>query len=243
MRNWDAALKEHKQALLNQGFKEENILGIFCYGSQNYNLDTETSDWDTKAIVIPSFEALILERPVALDIKVNDEEHCEIKDIREMVNMFKKQNINFIEILYTKYNWVNPYYMELWNEYFISHREEIAHFDEQKTVLSIVGQAIHTLGQNIYNGKKVANGYRLYIFLQKYLARKPYEECITLNGDIREFLLELKRHNHVPRYHCTFLDAALQDLREQDRMYINNFTVEKVMEDGMIELIKLNVPK
>lgn len=244
MRNWETALKEHKQALLNNGFKEENILGIFCYGSQNYNLDTSTSDWDTKAIVVPSFKELILKRPVTQEIKVNDEEHCEVKDIREMVNMFKKQNINFIEILYTKYNWVNPFYMELWNEYFVSHREEIAHFDEQKTVLSITSQAIHTLEQGgIYNGKKVANGYRLYIFLQKYLARKSYEECIALEGDIRNFLLELKRHNCVPDYHYTFLDAAFTDLREQDRMYTNNTSVEKIMEEGIIELMKLNVPK
>ena len=61
MTKWETALELHKQNLLRKGYKEENILGIFAYGSQNYNLDTENSDWDTKAIIVPSFRDLVLE--------------------------------------------------------------------------------------------------------------------------------------------------------------------------------------
>ena len=101
MRKWEDALKEHKQAILDKGYKEEQLLGIFLYGSQNYGCETEESDVDTKAIYIPTFEELCFDDPVSKEIQLKNDEHCEIKDIREMVKNFQKQNINFLEILFT----------------------------------------------------------------------------------------------------------------------------------------------
>ena len=122
--NWVLAIEKHKDALLNCGFKEDNILGIFVYGSQNYNLDTPTSDWDTKAIVIPTFDEILFDKPVSKEVKVqrddNKWEHCEVKDIREFIKMFEKQNINFIEILFTEYKWVNPKFLLLVEWYRVS---------------------------------------------------------------------------------------------------------------------------
>lgn len=39
-----------------------NVLGVFLQGSQNYGLDYEGSDIDTKAIIIPSFDDFVLNR-------------------------------------------------------------------------------------------------------------------------------------------------------------------------------------
>ena len=183
--SWELAIERHKDALLNWGFKEENILGIFVYGSQNYNLDTPTSDWDTKAIVIPTFDEVLFDKPVSREVSVRrneDEwEHCEVKDIREMVKMFEKQNINFIETLFTEYKWVNPRFQELWDKFFIFKREAIARYDMSQAIKSIVSQTKHTIKQNPINGKKIANGYRLLRFLDKYTDEKcSYSECITI---------------------------------------------------------------
>ena len=193
MRKWEEALKEHKAAVLAAGFKEENIVGIFAYGSQNYGVATETSDWDTKAIIVPSYEELVLRPPVSREIHLENEEHCEVKDIREMVNMFKKQNINFIEILFTKYKWINPKYMYVWEDYFGKLKHDIAHYDINKTVQSICGQAIHTLNQNPNDGKKIANGYRLLRFLENYLAGDNYSDCIILPESERQKIINLKK--------------------------------------------------
>ena len=249
MRNWEDALKDHKQALLSNGFKEENILGIFCYGSQNYNLATAESDWDTKAVIVPSFEELVLERPISKEIIIELssglEEHCEVKDIREMVNMFKKQNINFIEILYTQYKWVNPIYLNLWNKYFVDNREEIAHYDEEKTLLSIIGQSLHTIRQNPTNGKKIANGYRMYIFLKYYFKNIHYNDCIYLVGDIQFFLMELKKQSEVPLFHFHFLESAFEHFQKTTIIFNkkNVVQIEQTMEKGIFELMKINLPK
>lgn len=197
MRTWEEALKEHKAAVLAAGFAEENILGIFAYGSQNYGVATETSDWDTKAVIVPSYEDLVLQPPVSREIHLANREHCEVKDIREMVNMFKKQNINFIEVLFTEYKWVNGAYMMQWQNYFEKMKHDIAHYDVNKTVQSICGQAIHTLHQNPFDGKKVANGYRLLRFLEKYLAGDNYSNCIVLSEDERQKIIEMKKTKNI----------------------------------------------
>ena len=39
-------------------FNEEDIVGVFLYGSQNYNLDRENSDIDIKVITLPSLDII-----------------------------------------------------------------------------------------------------------------------------------------------------------------------------------------
>lgn len=58
-------LQEDYEFLSNLGY---NVLGVFLYSSQNYEMDTENSDIDTKAIIIPNFEDLI-SRKVCLSVK------------------------------------------------------------------------------------------------------------------------------------------------------------------------------
>ena len=107
MRDIQKAIEEHKKKVLEY-YSEEQILGIFVYGSQNYNLATDKSDVDTKAIIIPSLENLAIDPIKTKEIQINKEEHCGIMSIMHLIDNFKKQNINFIEILYTEYFWINP---------------------------------------------------------------------------------------------------------------------------------------
>jgi len=56
-------LSEHLEAVRD---KHPEWVGIFLQGSQNYNLDYEGSDIDSKLIVLPSFEDFVLnKRPYA----------------------------------------------------------------------------------------------------------------------------------------------------------------------------------
>lgn len=243
MRTWEEALKEHKAAVLAAGFKEENIVGIFAYGSQNYGVATETSDWDTKAIIVPSYEELVLRPPVSREIHLENEEHCEIKDIREIVNMFKKQNINFLEILYTEYKWLNPEYKDQWEYYFEENREIITHYDTNKTVKSICGQAIHTLKQNPTDGKKVANGYRLLRFLQNYLAGDNYKDCIVLPEKERQRIIDFK----TGKYHSNLIAIGLLEKlivlqnidfeKNEEQMQL----VEKKMQEGIFAIFDVMI--
>lgn len=129
---------EHYQEALKI-FPEKNILGIFYQGAANYGLDTANSDVDTKCLIIPTVEDLAFnKKPVSYTHVLDNNEHIDFKDVRLYMNEFRKQNINFLEILYTDYYYVNPKYQFFWNK-LISKRDEIAHYDEFRALNSMLG--------------------------------------------------------------------------------------------------------
>lgn len=240
MRNIMEAVQEHLQAVIDAGFAPESIVGVFCYGSQNYNFHDEHSDVDTKAIIIPTMKELCFSKPVSREIHLTNGEHCEVKDIREIVNMFRKQNLNFIEILFTPYCYVNPNYQELWRFYFTKYAERIAHYNPRQTVMSICGQAIHTLKQNPADGKKYADGLRMYRFLDEYLKGKSYIEAMTMpDNPWREHVMDFKRGRLAP---IDVESEALADsFRKLKDSYSDNDTIDEdisyIMNEGAMCLI------
>ena len=185
-------IEAHK-AKVFEHYPKEQILGIFAYGSMNYGLMTENSDVDTKVIYIPTVEDLILGGSVSKELHIDDE-HAEVKDLRNMVNMWKKQNINFLEILFDiedKTCWVNEKYKEAWKKWFVDNAEDICRTNVSYGVRSICGQAMSTLIDKT-NGKKVCNGLRLKDFILRYMAGEPYKDCLTPKEDIRQMCMKYK---------------------------------------------------
>ena len=105
-------LRDHYNEALEY-FPEDRIVGIFLQGSQNYGLEIPGSDVDTKLIVTPTFEDIAMNRKAisTTHIRANDE-HIDFKDIRLMFQTFRKQNLNFLEILFTDFKIVNPLYAD-----------------------------------------------------------------------------------------------------------------------------------
>ena len=187
-------LKEHLDYVIQLGYNEERILGVFLYGSQNYGFANESSDIDSKVIILPSFSDFCLnpKNLVSVEAHMENGEHVDIKDIRLLRENFMKQNINFTELLFTEYKILNPVYEDLFNFYFISQRENIVRFDQAKTIKSIGRQLQHTLWQGPTDNKKLYNSKRLFFFLSNYIQGKPYLECLQPKGEEYEYLWNLK---------------------------------------------------
>ena len=118
-------LQRHYNSALTL-YKPEQIIGVFCQGSQNYGLDTINSDIDTKCIIVPAFKDICLaKQPISTTHILDNNEHLDAKDIRLYCQCFRKQNLNFLEILFTPYYIINPLYREQWMR-LVEHREEIA---------------------------------------------------------------------------------------------------------------------
>lgn len=75
-------------------------------GSHNYNLADENSDKDYKMFVLPTFEDLYKGKMYSKQI-IGETEDLDVHDIRKIVNLFYKSNINFIEVLFTNELHVN----------------------------------------------------------------------------------------------------------------------------------------
>jgi hypothetical protein len=178
-------------------YGEENILGVFLYGSQNYNCDLEDSDIDTKCILISDLYHLALHPYKTNHLHIywdnrEEPEVCECMTIQHMVANWKKQNPNFLEIMFTQYAAINPIYFDEWVRFLVNegYREQIARYDVRGGILSIAHQAINTIHQNPMNGKKIGNGVRLVRLLENYTMGVDYAHCLSWQVDcamIREF--------------------------------------------------------
>ena len=196
-------LEEHCQEALTL-FPEDRIVGIFLQGSQNYGLDVENSDIDTKCIVIPTLEDLIFNRkPISTTHVLPNEEHLDLKDVRLYFQTFRKQNLNFMEILFTKYKIVNPIYEQYWNR-LIEHNEQIARYNPigaVKTMKGIAMEKYHALEHPYpskidlinkygYDGKQLSHLVRVREYLTRYIKGEKYSDCLI--SRIPDYLKALK---------------------------------------------------
>ena len=95
--NIDKRLHEHALYALNTYNKDWFVLCL--QGSQNYGMADEESDVDSKMLILPTLEDLVLNnKPISHTLEMPDnQEHIDIKDAREYFKIFRKSNINFVE--------------------------------------------------------------------------------------------------------------------------------------------------
>ena len=199
---------QYKYAVSKYG---DHILGVFLYGSQNYNMHTEDSDIDTKAIYIPTLDEIAAGvAPISKELSYgNRGEHIEVKDIRLMCQMWKKQNMNFLEILYTKFFVLNPKYADIFNQTFILYRSNISAYNIHQMIQSTIGQIKSTMKQAMAEttdpaavGKKIANCFRLCFFCNDFLENNltHYQDAMYISDEgTRQTLLHLKRQSFFER--------------------------------------------
>lgn len=185
-------VQEHYQFLQSKGY---DVVCTMLQGSQNYGLDIYTeeyqSDVDTKSIVLPSLEDFINNKSPVSTVEIMDnDEHAEVKDIRVMFDMFKKMNLSYIELLYSKVKIVNPKYEDLIAEMF-ENRELIASYNRNQFLRCIAGMAyekrkalchpypgiIEKIEKYGYDGKQLSHCARLSDFIDLYVMGKPLEDC------------------------------------------------------------------
>ena len=197
-------LREHYDESL-QYFKEEQIVGCFLQGSQNYGLDYEGSDIDTKLIVVPGFKDICLnKKPVSTTHVRANEEHTDWKDVRLYMETFRKQNLNFLEILFTDFYIINPMYAEQWNR-LVQQREQIARMNPFRAVKSMKGIAmekyhamehaypskVDVLAEWGYDPKQLHHLLRVEEYLSRYIDGESYVSC--LRPHCPEYLVSVKR--------------------------------------------------
>ena len=213
-------VKEHYDEAKTM-FTEDRIVGLFLQGSQNYNLALPTSDVDTKLIVVPTFKDIALNRkPVSTTHIRKNEEHTDLKDVRLYMETFKKQNLNFLEILFTEYFIVNPLYKEQWDR-LVEARESIAHMNPYRAVKSMKGVALekyHAMEHRYpskldliekygFDGKQVHQLFRIDDFLTRFIKGEPYESCLKPSSYLIEHMMEYTRHE-------INLETARQEAKE-----------------------------
>ena len=131
---------EHYDEALEH-FPQDRIVGCFYQGSGNYGMDYEDSDVDTKLVMLPTFKELAMgSQPTSTThVRANDE-HIDFKDLRNYLQIFRKQNMNFLEILFTPYRILNEQYALEWKR-LVDAREDIARYSVVRAVKAMQGVA------------------------------------------------------------------------------------------------------
>lgn len=191
-------LKSYYEILCKE-YNKNSILGVYLYGSQNYNLSDDNSDVDAKAIYIPSLlEISYNMKPLSKEIHTENGEHIVIKDIRLMVEMFQKQSLNFLEILFTPYCYINEDYYWL-NEKLRKEAKRMSKYDEKKMFLSLIGQfKSSTKASLLDSNKKLAEKLYLFSVIEKLFNGETFSSAIVLTEKEKAILLPLKRKEGIP---------------------------------------------
>ena len=206
---------EHSYEVTSLGY---DYFFVSAQGSWNYDLGYENSDVDTKATLFPNFDDFALnKKPVSTTHILLNNEHIDLKDIRFMFDCFWKQNVNFLEVLFSKYFIVNPNYKEEWNQ-LLGLRERIAHYNNWYAVKCMYGMAtekyfaleklypsqMKVVKKYGYSGKQLHHLMRMVNFITAYSNEYCFEECLTcfpvygkealMAAKRQEFSLESARH-------------------------------------------------
>ena len=241
-------------------FTIDNIVGIFLQGSQNYDLATPESDVDTKLVVIPTLDDICrAKRPISTTHIRENDEHIDFKDVRLMIDIFKKQNINFIEILFTPYLIIHPDYATYW-EKLIENRERIARYDLNKAVKNIKGmtlQKYHALEHPYpnktavlkkfgYDPKQLHHIIRLNEFLTRFLGGESYKNCLLPTD--KEYLIAVKKGLYnLEDARKLALERVEATVAAADRFCEVEHPADKKMgellEDTKAEIIKTSIRK
>ena len=242
-------------------FPKEKIVGCFLQGSQNYGLDYEGSDVDTKLIVIPDFKDICLNaKPVSTThVRANDE-YTDWKDVRLYMETFRKQNLNFLEILFTDYFVLNPVYAEQWMR-LVEQREEIARMNVHRAVKSMKGIALekyhameHRYPTKIdiidkygYDGKQVSHLLRVEDYLERYIAGEAYEDCLTPTPSKRARIMDYKLQK-IPlaeaRIEADSVKAHVEQMADAfcaEHPEEEDVTIRELLEDVSYNIMKIAV--
>lgn len=251
-------LQGHYNEALNY-FSEDRIVGIFLQGSQNYGLDVAGSDIDTKLIITPTFEEIAFnKKPISTTHIRANEEHIDFKDIRLYMQTFRKQNLNFLEILFTPYKIVNPLYEKEWNR-LIAFRENIARANMFRGVKSMKGTAmekyhalkhpypskVETLEKYGYDLKQAHHLFRIEEYLVRYIKGDSYIDCLSPKS--ADFLLEVKEgkfdldwiENKTKQSINHVIDIADKFCQENQDVF--DPKVDALLNDVQLEIMRLSM--
>ena len=186
-----------------------------------------------------------------------NEEHTSITDIRNYFSSLRKQNINFIETLFSPWIIVNKKYKDEFKQLF-DNRELIARYNEYKAIKTIGGISIdrYKAIQNLnskkadvikkygYDGKAVSHLIRIYAFLKRYIHNFPYQDCIIPDDEEKEIILFFKRNYANKEEGLSVAKNMFDAIQKEVNDYINtheetiNTEIESILEDVQYYMVK-----
>lgn len=252
-------VQEHYNEAL-ESFPKDRIVCIVLQGSQNYGLETMYSDVDTKLIITPTFEDIAMNRqPISTTHIRADDSHTDWKDIRLMLQTFRKCNLNFLEILFSPYCIINPLYAEEWNR-LIENNELIANYNPCKAVKTMCGLARRKYEQMEhespshhddidkfgYSPKEFHHLLRIEEYVERYINDVSYQDCLI--SERADYLIGVKRGRYTLDDARLIAKTAIDHIEEMCNKFLEdekpiNKDVDALLDDVQYEIMRIAIKK
>lgn len=227
-------LKFHLQELKRLRPQYEFVM-IAVQGSQNYNLDIYDdeykSDIDTVAIVLPPFSNFVNnDKYISETLILDNNEHIDIKDIRQIFDIFLKQNIKYLEIINTDFRIINSKYkteiMSLLQNSLNLCRSNIEklitctygmQLEKQKALEHPYEGLKDKIEKYGYDGKQLHHIIRLYYFAERFIqGRFDFKYAMDfkdIDRNIYDILIKAKKNKY-----------SLSEARDISNRYVERLT-------------------
>lgn len=244
-------VKEHYDEACSLG---KEVVVVFLQGSQNYECDEYSenyqSDIDTKCIILPTLDDIVCGKaPYSSTHICANNEHIDIKDIRVMFEMFKKQNSSYIELLFTKYYYVNPKYADLVAE-LKSLSERIARMHPNAALRAMAGTSMEKfkalehpypgtmdkIEKFGYDPKQLHHILRLNDLMKRFVAAdEPYESILVPHH--AGYLMQVKKGLYSLQEARRLAQVTDQDnKRIKDENLTAEEFIDKETEQALVDL-------
>ena len=202
-------LKEHYDYIKSLGYE---VIGVFLQGSQNYGLDIYDKDYvsdiDSKCIVLPTLDDLIKGNSMTSTKYDFKGEQIDVKDIRVMVEMWKKQNQSYLEILFTKYKIINPKYKDFVKK-ILDMKKDIVKMNIPQLARCISGMSMEKVNalehpypatqdkieKFGYDPKQLASIIRLtHLAENLFINKKSFNKAIYYEDEeLKDYMIDIKK--------------------------------------------------
>jgi hypothetical protein len=242
-----SCLQEHYEEACSLGHE---VFAVVLQGSQNYDMDLYTeeycSDVDTKCIVLPTPEEMIRGlKPVSETHERANKEHIDLKDIRLMFECFRKQNVNYVEILFSDFYYVPDKYKHYW-EALKSLAEDIVHAYPSQLLKTMSGMSMEKLKalkhpypslldkieKYGYDPKQAHTIVRMNDFVRRYLMGLSFKESMQPSSYIRKKLFDLK----LGKYSLVEVETLCKDIDAETKKLKDDYIEEngEEIQDSLI---------
>lgn len=211
-------------------------------GSHNYNLNTFSSDKDYKVFVLPTFDDLYYNQQYSNSMIGSDADY-DFHDIRKIVNLFWKSNVNFIEVLFSdeviiENKYVNKIYdlkdeIVTMNLPYLYKACKGMYFNKIKYLEKGTEGTQHLVDQFGYDTKQGLHAYRILDFIIRFANQefKDFKAAISYSLDKREQMLNIKNGGlTITEYH-NLLDHKLSEFEKYEQVYMDQKPKEDIKEE------------
>jgi len=154
-----------------------DVLGVFLYGSQNYNLDTDDSDVDSVVVLIPSIKSLLCEKEVSTTYELEDH-HIVVKDLKAFNKNLLTLSPMAVEPLFAQWEWINDKYRYIYQNYYHNYAQKIAmscpavFYNKVRAMIKAMAR------RDSLTGKQYIHCCRLVRLLQQLAAGEDYSDAM-----------------------------------------------------------------